>query len=474
MKIKYISLLIISLISIKAFSQFSVDGEFRTRFNIQHGFKTPALNEDAANFFLDQRSRISATYNGEKYSTKLTLQDAKLWGSNDMHNKTGSLGNSYSLGAYEAWVDVKLNPNFNLKIGRQEWNYNDKRILASRNIWTSGLTYDGLLLIYSNPDKQLVADLGLSYNNDGPINGMETNNEAWVPERLKTMNFLNIQKGLSDKLTASIMLSLSGKVDTANNALLGTGTHGLFLVYNKGQKAGVGLFGTLSGYYQQGSDLVRDSESNYRKISAYLIAGEIGFRTLENKLEVSAGAELISGKDYTNTDADYNSTRHSFDMLYGGRFPYYGGNMNHFLIQDSYLTGTKGGGYANPYVKLIFKPNSKSIFSLEYFMPYLTTPVTAHVSIDPATNKPSGMETDTDGNTVYWEGNLGNYLDLGWSYKFNKEISLETGLSYAMISDIKNQMVFGYKDAATKELHESNQNFYFWVMLTFKPKFFKN
>lgn len=473
MKLKYLFIIILTIFTGDLFAQFSVDGEFRSRFHAQHGFKIPVLNDKNTDFFFDQRSRIMLSQTGEKFSSRLTLQDARIWGNNDLYNNTGVLGNSYSLGIYEAWVDVKLNHRFNLKIGRQEWKYNDMRILSHRNIWTSGLTYDGILVKYANSDKKWWVDLGISYNNDGAVNGLEVYNENWVPERLKTMNFINIEKEISEKFTVSLMLTLSGKVDTSNNAVLGTGTHGLYLVYNNGKKATNGLFGNFSGYYQHGTDLVRGSDDNYRNVSAYLLAAELGIRTMSKKLELSIGSELLSGRDYTNTDAEYNNTRHSFDMLYGARFIYYGGNMNHFLLQDSYLTGTKGGGYANPYLKINYKLNTKSVITLGYYMPYLTSKVTAHTSINPLTNKPSGIETDASGNMVYWKGNLGKYVDLGWTQKFSKEISLKTGFSYAMISDIKNQMAFGYKDAASKELYDSSQNFYFWAMLIIKPNFFK-
>jgi len=105
-------------------------------------------------------------------------------------------------------------------------------------------------------------------------------------------------------------------------------------------------------------------------------------------------------------------------------------------------------------------------------MPMLTTDVRAHTIISPATGKPIGPEFDGSGNPVYWKGNLGNYIDLGYTHKFSKEIILKAGFSYATISDMKNQMVYGYQNVPSKQLFGLGSNFFGWTMLIVKPNFF--
>jgi hypothetical protein len=146
--------------------------------------------------------------------------------------------------------------------------------------------------------------------------------------------------------------------------------------------------------------------------------------------------------------------------------------MNHFLLQDSYLLGTKGGGYLDPFVKLKYKLNKKNIIGAVAFFPMLTTKVRAHNSINPDTKKPIGTEVDANGNPVYWEGSLGSYFDVGLTHKFSKDIILKSGISYAVISNTKNQMVYGYEDIAEKQLYDLGNNVYGWVMLIVKPHFF--
>ncbi|HKK67137.1 MAG TPA: hypothetical protein VJ946_02955, partial [Bacteroidales bacterium] len=105
------------------------------------------------------------------------------------------------------------------------------------------------------------------------------------------------------------------------------------------------------------------------------------------------------------------------------------------------------------------------------YFPSLTTNVIAHTSIDPSTATPSGMETDDNGDPVYWKGSLGTYFDMGITHKFSKEVILKSGLSFGVPSDIKNQMVYGYEDVAGKELYDLGTNYFGWVMLVVKPTF---
>ena len=473
MKINTLIIVSLMLLSSTLFAQFTVDGQFRTRFQALHGYKVPVKAETNATFGADQRSRLIMNYKTDKYSTRFTLQDARIFGGDDMYNPTGVAGNSGSFGVYEAWVELKLKGNSSLRIGRQEWNYDDMRILCWRNWWTSGLSYDGLLYKMHNKESGLFIDLGISYNNDGSRIGL-IDNSSWDGSKIKTMNFLNIKKKFNEKLSVSLMLTLSGKEDMKNGAILGVGTHGISAKYNKGKKGTDGIFADFSAYYQHGTDMKRGSKGDYKTISAYLVAAELGFRTMEKKLELSAGVELMSGRDYKNTDEDYNNVRHSFDLQYSGRYPYYGGHINHFIVQDSYKTGTKGGGYMDPYFKVKYKLNKKSTVMFSYFMPMLTTDVIAHTSIDPTTKKPTGIELDDAGEKVYWNGGLGSYIDLGYKHVFSKEIILKVGVSYAMVSDVKNQMVYGYKDVANKTLNDMGQNYFGWAMLIIKPKFFNS
>jgi len=463
--------LLLIVIASKAYAQLTVNGEFRTRSILNHGYKMPVMENANPILSIDQRSRLSFNYTSKLYDTRLTLQNAHIWGGDDMYNATGTEGNSYALGVYEAWVNLKVGSHSYLKVGRQEWNYDDMRILSWRNWWTSGTSYDGLLYQLRDTAHAFDLDLGLSYNNNGTYTGALT---EWDISKIKSYDFLHMNKKLGANTTVAIMVSLTTKIDTsANEKQRGIWTDGLFINHNVGKTAKGGFFAMVSAYYQHGTDTKKGPNGENRNISAYLFAAQAGYRLPNKKLEASLGAELISGEDYSESDSDYYNTKHTFDLLYGGRFPYYGGNMNHFLVQDSYSVGTKGGGYFDPYIKLSYKLNKKNIVNTTAFFPMLSTKVKAHTSIDRTSGKPSGLETDANGGQIYWTGSLGNYFDIDFTHKFNKDVILKTGFSYGLVSDTKNQMAFGYADVTNKTLNDLGNQYFGWVMLIVKPTFFK-
>lgn len=454
-------------------AQLSVTGEFRTKSMVDYGFMVPSKNGDDVTLSFDQRTRLNFDYQTEAYSSRIVLQDARMWGGDDLVNKVGMWGNSSSLGLHEAWFNIKLGAVSNLKVGRQEWSYDNMRILSNRNWATPALSYDGVLFQTRSQQTGISFDLGLSYNNDANDMGF-VDNSNWDVDKIKTTNFAHIKKTFDNHSYISLLSMLTAKEDTASSSLLATGTHGVVAVYNMGKHSNDGFFGTFEGYYQHGSDVNKGAGGSNKGISAYMIIAEVGARTLNKKLEVFAGAELLSGHDYTNKDADYNNTRHSFDLMYSKRLPVYGGYMNHFSIQDSYLMGTKGGGYLDPYIGAKYKVNKKNIVEMKLFNPMLTTKVRAHSKIDPVSKRPVMPEFDADGNPVYWQGDMGQYVDLNWTHKINKEMVVKAGFSYANISDIKNQMTFGYENVSSKELYDVGSNCFAWVMISIKPSFFKS
>lgn len=462
--------LIILFFGMNANAQLSIDGEYRTRFITDHGFKVPVKEDADADFSFDQRTRLKLNYGSEEYSARLTIQDARIWGSDDMYNPTGLTGNSNALDLFEAWVDVQLKGKSSLRIGRQVWSYGDKRILSQRNWWTSGLSYDGLLYKWHDAENGFFLDAGMSYNNNGSRTGA-VDNGSWTGMKLKTMNFLNIRKVFNPHWSATVLATVAGKEDPVSGYVQGTGTHGLYLRYNEESGKSDGLWGHVSAYYQHGTSTDRLENGGYQDISAYMIASEMGVRTLDNDLELGLGFELMSGRDYSEEDADYHETRHSFDLLYGSRFIYYGGGMNHFVVQDSHKTGTKGGGYFNPYFTANYRVTPKTNLNAAVYFPSLTTDVTAHTGIDPESGKPVGVEMDENGNPVYWNGSLGTYVDLGMTHKISNDIKLKSGFSIGSPSDLKNQMVNGYEDVSARKLYDEGTNYYGWVMLIVKPSF---
>jgi hypothetical protein len=448
---------VLVLFSASAFAQFTVDGQFRTRFQMLHGYKAPVKTETEAMFGADQQSRLIFNYKTEKLETRLTLQDARVWGSDDRNNATGGQGSTYGFGVYEAWAQVKMGENSQLRVGRQEWKYNGGRLLSHRGWWTTGLSYDGLLYMMHKKDAGLFLDAGISYNN-----GMDQNTGSYINDvtgRLKTVNFLNVKKVINSKFNATFNFVFSGKQDVLNAGILYMkATEGIMLNYNLGKKAEDGVFGTLSAYFQHGENA--NAAGGHSAVSAYLVDAQVGFRTMEKKLEISAGVELMSGHDQSNTDSTYNTINHTFDLLNGGRHPYYGGNLDYFVMPSA----TKNGGLMDPYLKVNYKTSDKGMMNFALWVPML------------GTNVKSGR-MDTSGDAIMLEKGLGYGIDLGYKHKFSKEVSLMVGASYFIMSDSFKEMKGFISYDANNEITGDDltgQQYFVYTMLIIKPNFFNS
>jgi len=445
MQMKNVKLLLILLLaglSSSVFAQFSITGEFRTRTDIMHGFKKIAAVDSETAFFTSQRSRINLNYKAEKYTAKFSLQDVRLWGDEDVYNATGVVRKSTNtIDVFEAWVDLKLYKNSSLKIGRQVLNYDDGRLISGRNWWQTGMSYDALLYKYNNKESGLSIDFGLTLNN-------HTENlfgNDYYTDRMKTMDYLYIKKSFGDKLYISLMAIGSGyqKVGTTSTIYM-TGTEGLHVNYNAGTKVEDGLFSKVNLFVQNGKN------STGQDVSANMFTAEVGYRLMDKKLAISAGVDYLSGNDNSDTTTAYNEIDHTFSLLYGGRFPYYGGNLCQIVVNDKNL---KGAGLMNPYFKVSYKLSDKASVNFAFHMNMLANNLTA-------TN---------DTTKEFYDKNLGNNIDLSFTYKFSKEVMFKVGGSYGMPSDtfIRMQNITNSDGD-----YKAGTNYYTWAMLIIKPTFF--
>ncbi len=414
-------------------AQFSLTGQFRTRAEANNGYKYIPVEGNVVQYYVSQRSRLTANYKSEKYDAKLSIQDVRAWGGEDIYSGAGIWGSSSGFDVYEAYVDLKLSDNSRLKIGRQELKYDDQRILSWRNWNQYGLTYDALLYKYKRDDWRF--DLGLTYNStDSKILGDTKNRNNYYytdMNRMKTLNFAYLKKEFSKSFYAALTGIYTGyaKSDTSNevNALL---TYGLHANYKKS-----GLSFKTNLYMQGGK-----SKTGMDK-SAYFITADAGY--MMNGFRPGVGIDIISGHDDSNEDADYQDTDHVFNLMYGARFKYYGW-LNHFVIMSKH---TKGGGLVDIYPNITYKMNKSTILKAFYHLYSLEGEV-------------------ADPNGGYYDKSLGSAIDFMYIQKVNKEINLKAGFSYSMPSETLET----FKSASGTE----KSPYWGWIMLTVKPTFFKN
>ena len=426
-------------------AQFKIDAQYRLRGSALHGYKKPVEKEAEAAYHIGQRTRLNLRYNTEKYSTLLSFQDVRVWGDANIVNGTGVVGkNVNNMDIYEAWVNFKLNPNSNLKLGRQELKYDDQRHISWRNWWSGGQTYDAATYTYNNKETGWRFDLSGSYNSKKE--DLEGNNFSGgtdyfgVVNPIQTQNFVYIKKNFENKMYVSFLgISAGYQKEDAPEVLYMTNTAGFHFNYNATKKGADGIFGVANAFMQGGNNVMGNT------ISANMLTAQLGYRTMAKKLEVSARIEHLSGKDAKQyDDADYNKIDHTYNLLNGGRHPYYGGYIDWFVVPKS----SKNAGLMNIHFKTSYKLTAKDILWVEYS------------NVSTATNVYKEMN-GTD--RVYYDKALASTVDFTYIRKISKDIKWMNGFSYAMPTDGFNKM---------KGIVEGGDNYAFYTMLTFTPKFF--
>ncbi len=144
-------------------AQFVVSGEYRVRGEINNGVQgLPDENSETA-YYVSQRTRLNLFWKNDHFTTYLSMADVRYWGEESMLSKTGITASAKGFDIYQAWFDWKFAKDWGLKLGRQMWEYDDSRILASRNWNQYALSWDAMLLHLDKENFHF--HLGSSINN---------------------------------------------------------------------------------------------------------------------------------------------------------------------------------------------------------------------------------------------------------------------------------------------------------------------
>ncbi len=426
-------------------AQFKIDAQYRLRGQALHGYKTPVSKDVDAAFHVGQRTRLNLRYNSENYSSLLSFQDVRTWGDANIVNATGVQGKGYNtIDIYEAWVNFKFNQNSHLKIGRQELKYDDQRHISWRNWWDRGQTYDALTYTYDNKSTGWRLDLSGSYNSK--FQNLQGNNYSDGTDYFGNVNpiqtqvFAYVKKKVNSKLQVSLLLITAGYQNEDNpQTLYMTNTEGLHINFNTIKKSTDGLFAVANAFVQNGNAI------SGKKISSNLLTAQLGYRGFSRTLQVAVKMERLSGHDATKfDDAEYNKVDHTYNLLTGGRHPYYEGYMDWFVVPKS----TKNAGLMNVGASIKYKLTSKDIIGLDYSNVSSVTPIFKEMD-------------GTD--RLYYDKGLAGIFDFAYIRKVAKDIKWMNGFSYGMPTDGYNQI---------KGITDPGTNFYFYTMITFKPSLF--
>ena len=416
---KIISLLFIVLcINVYLYSQFTLSGELRPRTEYSHGHGELAGPNQEASTFTSQRTRINFLYKTDLFTTKLSLQDVRFWG-----NQPQLVENEdKSTSIHEAWAELKLFEDASLKVGRQEVVYDDHRIFGNVGWAQQARSHDMAIFKYEGVIK---AHLGAAYYE----NSDRKNNIYEGPDAYKALQFIWLGKKLGN-LNLSLLFLNNGTpfteaTDTSGNiteqSTKYSQTIGPRVVYK------INGF-TFSGnyYYQGGKDKVNNN------LNAYEVALEAKYK-LSSGLLFTLGWERLSGTDFNET-----SPNNSFTPFYGTNHKF-NGLMDYFYVGNH----TNNVGLCNLYLKAKYTKN-------KFF-------VDAHVHSFRSAAKIAANTDDF----------LGIEFDLWAGYTVSKAVNAKAGYSQMFASESMELLKGG---SGSKD----EVNNWAWIMLTFKPTFFKS
>jgi hypothetical protein len=299
-------------------AQFSLSGELRPRTEYSHGYGTLAAEDQDPSLFTSQRTRLNFDYKMDLLKVGLVLQDVRIWG-----NQAQQVANEdFATSVHQAWAEMNLSKTLTLKVGRQELNYDDQRILGSVSWAQQGRSHDVALFKYSN---KVNVHFGIAHHE----NTNRKNNLYDGPDAYKDLQFLWINRK-TDNFNLSLLFLNNGKpvmVGTKQESKYSQtfGTH-VEVPVDK-----VAFSGNL--YFQMGED-----GSNY-SLNAYNLMAEATYQASE-KSQFLIGYEILSGTDYNETEK--NS---SFTPLYGTNhkfngfmdYFYVGNHLNNVGLSDGYV-----------------------------------------------------------------------------------------------------------------------------------------
>ena len=318
----------IMLLQLSAHGQFRADLEFRPRFEYRDGYRTLSEPDEEGVFLTTQRTRLKVSYNdSNRIESYLSFQDIRTWGQFDLNTRESSIN------LYQAWVKFKLLERLSLKVGRQEFEYDDLKILSNSTWRLQARSHDAALLEWISKDSTLTLHLAGGLNNEREVlfQDLFTSTNTY-----KNMGMLWLNKKFFRTELSFLFLNLGQQLaDTSVNHFR---TIGLYGVQNIGKMKLTGSF-----YLQQGRNQADQRvSSNMASLSLAI--------PITSKFNVMPGFDLLSGTNAENLqDPTYNETN-TFIPLYARRHRYFG-------IQDLFYVGgfNVPAGLNDYFVKLTYK-----------------------------------------------------------------------------------------------------------------------
>ncbi|MFA9392592.1 MAG: alginate export family protein [Prolixibacteraceae bacterium] len=399
-------------------AQFKIDAQLRDRGELRNGYQALAPEGAVPCMLISQRMRCSFQYETEDLKLIFTPQDVRIWGDEQLSSSTGVYGDDASLTLFEGFAELKLNKDLSFSLGRQQLAYDNQRLLSARNWNQNGMAYDAAVISYH--DQTWNANLGGSWNTFKE----SSLNNFYPSKRIKSLNFLRLNRTLNTSLNLSFLHISSGSTATdTTNTLFFKHTTGFYSQF-KTEKINI----WADAYYQYGKS------QKEMKVKAFLFDADASYRS--GILHCGVGFGYLSGNPISGNG---QTSEQLFDLLYGTRHSYFGG-LDFF---NNIATSTVQAGLIDYYFYLDLSLSKQLVVinTGHYFQ-------LAQINSSSPANKNLGFEND--------------FLV---KYKMNSWSNLETGFLFMLpTTSLK----------AIQGLNESEFTHFVYLQLTIVPSLFNS
>jgi hypothetical protein len=466
-------LIIVNVFTVRA--QFTVSGDFKFRPEYRGGYGALRDSSKTPYLILQGRARIIFDYKYEKFTTRISLHDAFIFGQNNLGSDTITKN---TINIYEVWVKYNLSKYFAVQAGRVEISYDDQRFLSNNNWAMPGTSHDLVMIQWQVPGMSHRGDFAFAINNTAPATTYLVSYD--VKNSYKYMSYAWLEKKfLNDNLKLSVLALADAFQKTSLTSTVNTITHDTIPVYNgndsiigttvitsKSQKsvttkypdilytrvtAGLNAWYTLKkwefylgGFYQGGH--IADG----RKLNAYLFGGSVGFKPLK-ALKLVIAYDYLSGTDYSDTTGVKKEVN-GFSCLYGSGHIFTG----YMDIFGPVAKNNQSVGLGNFSARVFVYFSQKISADVKYHW------MSATQDYEPVTVKKKG-----DLPYVKVDKTLGHEFDFTFNYKPFPAMEILAGYSFFLPTETM-EIQSGLTPGTSKFAQ------YAYVQLQFRPQFFSS
>lgn len=341
----------ISLLGLNtAKAQLTFTGQLRTRTEIREGQGTLQKKGELPAAFTSQRTRVNAGYTGYRFKFFTALQDVRVWGQDASSNNRTTTEANNGLLLHEAWGEFMLNDtgslakveNLSVKLGRQELNYDDQRLLGGLDWLQQARRHDAIILKFNN--KGWMVDVGAAYNQNRELAANNIYNGVPVTSLTNSVSPYPAGTNAIGSMYKSMQYAYIGKSfhagkgsflffkDDFSKYTTTAGVRSYERAHWSRMTTGVYLDATIkrvlkveTSYYHQ---FGQDKDGMFMAAHAASIAASM---QIGRKLFVGPGFDYLSG----DNGSVGNKRNYRFDPLYGTPHKFWG-YMDYFYVASPF------------------------------------------------------------------------------------------------------------------------------------------